>query len=80
MSYKGKGMWMPKQKSGDNWAVTYSINMISSGVRIKSGTKKFRIRQNALDWIREVKALTVEANQVKEPVFSQFKHSTPYRV
>ena len=80
MSYPG--MWMPKQKDGKNWEVTFSITVLNSGERIENRTKGFRIRKNALEWISEIKRRTRGTATVKEQYieYAEFTYTQPRRL
>ena len=73
------GVWMPKQKDGKNWEVDFSVIGLCDG-ELRTGTKKFRVRANALKWIAGVKHESIESNEVKEPLFKNFKHSKPRKI
>lgn len=51
------GMWMPKQKDGLNWKVDFTI---TAGGETHERTKKFRVRDNAQDFINETKKLVAD--------------------
>ena len=74
----GPGMWMPKQKDGKNWELTFSATPINGGQigdRIVNRRKAFRIRADAEEWIRLMKRQTVEAKQLKDPSLLNFHYS-----
>ena len=48
MSMSGPGMWMPKQKSGKNWEMSYKFSYADGD--IEQGVMKFRIKSDASDW------------------------------
>jgi len=49
-SYGGPGMWMPKQKDGKNWIVSYSITMNGKTTKVD---RKFRIKSDASNFIKD---------------------------
>tara|TARA_Y100001963_G_C6455637_1_gene297803 strand:+ start:255 stop:488 length:234 start_codon:yes stop_codon:yes gene_type:complete len=75
-------MWMPHQKDGKNWEVTFSITVLKSGKRIENRTKGFRIRQNALNWIKDIKRHTRETATVKEQYidYGDFAYTQPKKI
>ena len=43
-------MWMPKQKDGKNWIVSYSVKMNG---KTHNADRKFRVKSGALDFIKD---------------------------
>ena len=74
------GMWMPKQKDGKNWEVIFSVEVIYSGEKIVDRRKSFRVQEDARRWIAEMRKQSVEAKQVKEPMFKGFVYSQPKKI
>ena len=70
---------MPKQKSGKNWELSFSLEVIG-GESIIDRRKAFRVIADARDWIEEVKRNTEEAGQVKEPSYRGFVYSQPTKI
>jgi len=52
MSYSGPGMWMPKQKTGKNWIVNYTVTL--NGAK-HICARKFRVKSDATDFVRDSK-------------------------
>ena len=69
------GMWMPKQKEGKNWELSFSAELVATGEKIVDRRKSFRVRADAYNWIAQMKKLSVEANQVKEPTIRAFSYT-----
>ena len=67
------GMFQPTQKDGTNWHVDFTLTRLSTGETV-TGTKNFRVRANAYDWIAAVKNQTVEANELKQPSCEGFTY------
>ena len=88
MSYGGKGMYMPTQKDGKNWEITFSITVLKDGAGMKAGdrienrTKGFRVRQNALEWIKDIKSRSFETAQCKPEyvVYRDFTYTQPKQI
>jgi hypothetical protein len=76
----GPGMWMPKQKDGKNWELYFSLTVVATGEVITDRRKSFRVVADARNWVKIVKNLTVEANEVKEPRYSNFTYSKPSKI
>ena len=50
--YDGPGKWQPKMKDGKNWIVSYSATMNG---KTSHADRKFRIKSNALAFIKDSK-------------------------
>jgi hypothetical protein len=46
------GMWQPKRKDGKNWRVDYTITLDGED---HTQTRKFRVRADATDFVRNAK-------------------------
>lgn len=53
MGMRGPGMWMPKQKDGKNWIVKFTFTFKGEGD--KNNSRKFRIKADALEFIKFAK-------------------------
>ena len=62
----GPGMWMPKQKSGKNWSVDYTI--VING---ESNTceRKFRVKEDAAHFVTQSKRTLSLDERVTEYTF-----------
>lgn len=52
MSGSRLGVWMPKQKDGKNWKVDW---VVEDNQGIKEGTRTFRVKANAQNWINKTR-------------------------
>jgi len=68
MSMNGPGMWMPKQKDGKNWEVSYSG--LYEGKPFAT-SRKFRVKANALDFIKASKKTFALDDRVSNIVFEK---------
>ena len=48
--YGGPGMWMPKQKDGKNWIVSYTAVINGKTVNVD---RKFRVKSDASNFIKD---------------------------
>jgi len=67
------GMFQPTQKDGINWHVDFTVTLTDNGKAV-TGTKNFRVRKNAYNWIARIKQNTVEAKEMREPQFQGFTY------
>lgn len=70
-------MWMPKQKDGKNWRVRFIAKTVEGDQH--EGTKKFRVRQDAYNWIKEMQRVTFEVKK-EHQIFTWFKATKPERI
>lgn len=68
----GPGMWMPKQKDGKNWQVDYTA--IHDGELVEQ-SRKFRVRDDALEFIKYAKGVFANNTRVRE-----FKFNAPHKI
>lgn len=63
----GPGMWMPKRKDGKNWIVDYTVTLNGED---HSQSRKFRVRQDAYDFIESAKATLERDDRVSSSKFN----------
>jgi len=71
--YGGPGMWMPKQKDGKNWIVSYSAVINGKTVNVD---RKFRVKSDALDFIKDSTKILKKDDRVTSFKFDKPK---PYK-